>query len=33
MKRGRKIVSYIFAAMAGLCFAGGVAVLSTGRGN
>lgn len=27
------IISYTFAAIAGICFASGVAVLSRGRGN
>lgn len=31
MSTGRKVVSYIFATIAGLCFAGGVAILTTGR--
>lgn len=32
MSTGRKVVSCIFATIAGLCFASGVAVLSKRRG-
>lgn len=31
MKNGYKVISYAFAAIAGVCFGGGVAILSGGR--